>query len=754
MEGDIDLSDITKRFSEGAKRIVTAALLAAKELGHTYVGSEHLLMGLLKEADCTPARLLTERGLTYDIVKKRIIGLVGMGCKTMLSADDMTPICRRIILRASMLASGNDSPYIGAEHLLMSMLGEECVATRIMEEINIDMDELSAVLDELFFGGDGVLTDEEPEFYYSSVNSSRPTPLLDSNATDLTEKARQGKVDPVIGREAEEQRLISVLLRRSKNNPCLVGEAGVGKTAVVESLASRIVKGDVPDELKNKRIMSLELSMVVAGTKYRGEFEEKIKNILSEVRSAGDVILFIDEIHTVVGAGGAEGAIDASNILKPALARGEIRLIGATTNEEFRTTIEKDKALERRFQPIAVDEPDEEKCLLMLLGLKKKYEGYHNVVITDNALRAAVSISKRYIAGRYLPDKAIDLIDEAAAALKMNRSGRRKPILSEKEIAVAAQQRTGIPLSDIDETETKRLCQLENILKKRIIGQDSAINALCPAVRRARSGVRCGGRPNGSFLFMGSAGVGKTECAKALALAVFNTENSFIRIDMSEFSEPHSVAKIIGAPPGYVGYSERGALTERVRRNPYSLVLFDEVEKAHPDVRGLLLQILDEGRLTDSAGLTVSFENTMVIMTANCRQSLGGIGFGGEGVKNEFDSAARLLAPELADRVDEIITFNPLSSTQLAEIARMRLDDFCLSMEEKGIRLEISPSFVQTAVDSAESRSARGVSRLVLRLAEEAVSDLLLEKGIQKGEIASIFIENGRGIAKIKQNSY
>lgn len=751
MEGDIDLSDITKRFSDGAKRIVTAALLAAKEMGHTYVGSEHLLMGILREADCTPARLLCERGLTYDAVKKRILGLVGMGCKTILSADDMTPICRRIILRASIISTAAQSPCVGVEHILMAILGEECVAVRIMEETDIDTDELHAILQELYCDNITSVTVEKEKT--KTKKSSHPTPLLDSNSQDLTEKARLGGIDPVIGREKEEERLIAVLLRRSKNNPCLVGEAGVGKTAIVESLASRIVRGDVPDELKDKRIMSLELSMVVAGTKYRGEFEEKIKNILSEVRASGDVILFIDELHTVVGAGGAEGAIDASNILKPALARGEIRVIGATTLAEFRGSIEKDKALERRFQPITVPEPDEKQCVEMLMGLKKKYEAYHNVTITDSALKTAVLLSKRYIPQRFLPDKAIDLIDEAAAELKIARKGKRKPMLDSEDIARAAEIRTGIPLSTLTDGENSYLLGLEELLKKHIIGQDSAVNALCPCIRRSRSGVRAEGKPNGSFLFIGRAGVGKTECAKVLAKAVFNTENSFIRLDMSEFSEPHSVSKIIGAPPGYVGYNEGGSLTERVRRNPYSLVLFDEIEKSHPDVRALLLQILDEGRLTDSAGLKVDFSNTIVIMTANGGKESAGIGFGGENVGSSTVQAAKILAPELVDRVDEIIVFNALTPQNLCAIAKNRLDDFCSRMAEKGITIEPSEGFAERSAELAKDSGARGVTRTVLRLAEEAVANLLLS-GTEKGVCAEIFIENNRGIAKIKQNTY
>lgn len=745
------MSDITKRFAESARRVITGALLCAKELGHTYVGSEHLLLGILREGGCTSAKLLCERDVTFDAVRGKIIGIVGMGCKTLLTGDDMTPVCRRIILNASIIAGEEKSVSVGVEHLLMALLNEDCVATRIITELGADADELYCILEELYCDSKcGTCFAADPV----KSKKVKATPLLDANSSDLTERARLGKTDPVIGREAEEERLISILLRRSKNNPCLVGEAGVGKTAVVESVAARIASGNVPDELKGKRIMSLEISMVVAGTKYRGEFEEKIKNIIEEVRAAGDVILFIDELHTIVGAGGAEGAIDASNILKPALARGEIKLIGATTLSEFRGSIEKDKALERRFQPIDVPEPTEDQCIEMLCGIRKKYESYHGVAISDEAVRAAVKLSKRYVSNRCLPDKAIDLLDEAAAVLKMTRSGRRKPVLGEAEVALALERRTGIPVSKLCEGERRGLINLEERLKERIIGQDDAISVLCPAVRRARSGVGCGGRPNGSFLFVGGAGVGKTECAKALAEAVFNSEKAFVRLDMSEFSEPHSVSKIIGPPPGYVGYGEGGALTERVRRNPYSLVLFDEIEKAHPDVRALLLQILDEGKLTDSSGLTVNFENTIVIMTANHSASSGNIGFGSGKTATAAKEALKLLSPELADRVDETVMFKSLSEDELRRVAEMSLKRFCKQLAEKGLKTELSNGFAADAVACAESKSARAVSRVAVRLAEEALSKLLLWGEVKDGETVTVFVKNGHGYAKIKQNTY
>ncbi len=749
------MSEITKRFSEDARRIITAALLTAKELGHSYVGSEHILMGMLRDGGSASVGLLSDRGINYEEVRQKVVSIVGMGSKSVLSGDDMTPVCRRIILRASLIAGAEDADVVCAEHLLLSLLREDCVASRILRESNIDIDELKSAVLDMFRDNVYEPNVSDVEIVRPFENKKRiPTPLLDANATDLTEKAKNCRTDPVIGREKQEQRLISVLLRRTKNNPCLVGEAGVGKTAIVESLASRIVSDDVPDGLKNKRIMSLELSSVVAGTKYRGEFEEKIKNILDEVKRSDDVILFIDELHTVVGAGGAEGAIDASNILKPALARGEIRLIGATTLAEYKDSIEKDKALERRFQPINVPEPSEEECVKMIFGIKQRYEDFHGVCIGECAVRAAVTLSARYISERYLPDKAIDLIDEAAAELKLRYAGKKTPFLTESDIARAVETRTGIPISEINQDERERLIALENRLKSVLIGQERAVSVLCNAVRRARLGVRNGESPNGSFLFIGRSGVGKTECAKALAKAVFYNDKAFIRLDMSEFSEPHSVSKLIGSPPGYVGFNDGGSLTERVRRTPYSLVLFDEIEKAHPDVRALLLQILDEGVLTDSSGTKVGFGNTIVIMTANDVSGGAGIGFGNQEDASAAASAARVLAPELVDRIDEVIVFSPLCREELCAVAEQKLKIFCDNMRLRGINVELSEELASFAVELASSPSARAVSRTALRLAEEGVASLLLENDVRENETITLFAENKHGMAKIKQNTY
>ncbi|MBR5780141.1 MAG: ATP-dependent Clp protease ATP-binding subunit [Clostridia bacterium] len=746
------MGELTKRFSEEVKRVITAALLAAKELGHSYVGSEHMLLGLLRETETMPCRMLNARGVEYDETKKRIIGIVGMGCKTVLSSDDMTPVCRRIILRASLAANASAVTSVCIEHLFIALLREECVATRLLRENRVDVNELLGLMEDFY--ADNIYTPNEEDVSVAEsfkVKKKKPTPLLDVNSTDLTEKAKRGNVDPVIARKAEEERIISILLRRSKNNPCLVGEAGVGKTAVVESVAARIAKGEVPDGLKDKRIMSIEISSIVAGTKYRGEFEEKIKNILEEVKNAGDVILFIDELHTIVGAGGAEGAIDASNILKPALARGEIRIIGATTFKEYRETIEHDRALERRFQSIRIDEPSNADCEKMLLGVKDKYERFHNVVISDGAIKSAIELSARYIPDRMMPDKAIDLIDEASANKRMqSKSGKRQKVLSE-DIEAVVERKTGIPVTNPNMSERNRLINLESSLKSRIVGQDTAINSLCNAVRRARSGFRNGGRPNASFLFVGGSGVGKTECAKALADAVFFGKNSFVRFDMSEFSEPHSVSKLIGSPPGYAGCDSGGLLTERVRRNPYSLLLFDEIEKADVSVRALLLQLLDDGILTDSNGQTVRFDNTIVIMTANTKGSALGIGFGDSSVSSE---AAKSFSPEFADRVDEIIFFSPLGKSELVEVAKRWLDSFTERLSEMGVEVEFSADFADMAVEISKSKSARSVARTANRLAEEAVSELLLDEKCKKLKNVTFCIENNRGTVKIKQNMY
>lgn len=734
------MSDLTKRFSEGAKRVLGTALSLAKELGHTYIGSEHLLAGIASEKDSTASRLLSERGVTESELRRRIVGIVGTGVRSAVTTEDLTPTCRRILMRASLQSRGGRNATIGTEHLLMALLQEECVGKRLAENCGADANELLDILEELYGKNAAELRAE-------AERARKSTPLLDKNAVNLTEKALFGHTDPVIGRAAEEEQVISILLRRTKNNPCLVGEAGVGKTAIVESVAARIAEGRVPEQLLGKRIMSLELASIVAGTKYRGEFEEKIRGILAEAKEADDVILFIDEIHTIVGAGAAEGAIDASNILKPSLARGEIKLIGATTQKEYKRCIEKDAALDRRFRRVTVEEPTEAECLHILQGLKNKYEGFHGVKLSKDALESAVKISARYISDRYLPDKAIDLIDEAAARKRMHGGST----VDAQDIAAAAQEKTGIPLTALTDGEAERLRRLEEELKERILGQDGAIEAICSALRRAGTGVHDTEKPACSFLLIGSSGVGKTECAKVLAELLYG-KDAFLRLDMTEYAEPHSVSKLIGAPPGYAGFGEGGFLTERIRRKPYSLVLFDEVEKAHPEVRALLLQILDEGKLTDSAGLSVSFRNAAVVLTANVGEGASGIGFASVPAQAARVRAETLLSRELADRVDEIALFAQPDRETLERIALGRINALSARLREKGIGVCIDRSFLEMALEGAEG-GARGVCRQVVKSAEELIACGILDGSIERQCDVLLCAENGKYRMKVSQKT-
>lgn len=735
------MSDLTKRFSDGAKRALSTALSLAKEFGHSYIGSEHLLAGIATERDSTASRLLSQRGVTESELRRRIVGIVGTGLKSGVTTEDLTPTCRRILLRASLMIKSGRNSHIGTEHLLMALLREECVGKRLAENCGADSGELLDILEELYGKGSGELQAVEVK------KAPKSTPLLDRNALNLTEKALLGGTDPVIGREKEEEQVISILLRRTKNNPCLVGEAGVGKTAVVESVASRIAEGRVPEALLGKRIMSLEIASIVAGTKYRGEFEEKIKGILAEAKEAEDVILFIDEIHTIVGAGAAEGAIDASNILKPSLARGEIKLIGATTEKEYKRLIEKDSALDRRFRRVSVEEPSEEACLHILRGLKEKYETFHGVTLASSALEAAVKLSSRYIGDRYLPDKAIDLMDEAAAKKRMQGSC----MVDGSDIASVVEEKTGIPVSSLSGGETAGLLHLERGLKARILGQDNAVEAVCSAIRRAKTGMRDPEKPSCSFLFLGRSGVGKTECAKAMAELLYG-KDAFLRLDMTEYAEPHSVSKLIGSPPGYAGFGEGGLLTERVRRRPYSLVLFDEVEKAHPEVRGLLLQILDEGKLTDSAGLSVSFRNTAVVLTANAGEGATGIGFGSSQEGQSFVQAERILSRELADRVDEIISFAPLGRETLEQVAMNRITRLTERLREKSITVRVDESFLTLALAEAEG-GARSVCRRVAKKAEELLAGGILDGTLREGCDVMLYGENGLFQMKISSKN-
>ena len=756
----MNLSDLTKRFSDGAKRVLGAALSLAKELGHTYIGSEHLLAGIVSERESTASRLLSERGVTEAELRRRIVGIVGTGMRSTVTTEDLTPTARRILMRASLAARGSGrNVLIGTEHLLMALLQEECVGKRLAEGCGADSNELLDILEELYGHGGDSRQDRHERLECREERVRKSTPTLDKNAVNLTEKALFGHTDPVVGREKEEEQIISILLRRTKNNPCLVGEAGVGKTAIVESVAARIAEGRVPEPLLGKRIMSLELASIVAGTKYRGEFEEKIRAILSEAREAEDVILFIDEIHTIVGAGAAEGAIDASNILKPSLARGEIKLIGATTQKEYKRCIEKDAALDRRFRRVSVEEPTETECLRILYGLRERYESFHGVRLLPEALEGAVRLSARYISERYLPDKAIDLIDEAAACKRM----RGGTTVTGEDIAAAAQEKTGIPLTAMSDSEAERLRRLEAGLKERILGQDAAVESICSALRRAGTGVREAEKPACSFLLIGPSGVGKTACAKALAELLYG-KDSFVKLDMTEYAESHSVSKLIGAPPGYSGYGEGGFLTERIRRRPYSLVLFDEVEKAHPEVRALLLQILDEGKLTDSAGLTVSFRNAAVVLTANLGEgaSAAGIGFAAS-QSAAANAAARvraeaLLTRELIDRVDELAVFRSLDKEALEQVARGGVRSFAERLRQKGIGVRFDDSFLAQALVCSQAQSpaqgtAREVRRLAVRAAEELVSGGILDGSVGADCDVLLCAENGEYQMKISQKS-
>ncbi len=742
------MSDLTKRFSDGAKRVLAGALSLAKEMGHSYIGSEHLLAGIVAETDSTASRLLSERGVNEQEVRRRIVGIVGTGMRSSVTTEDLTPTCRRILMRASLQLRGSKNAVIGVEHLLMSLLREECVGKRLAQACGADTVELQDILEELYGkGAESLRAEAEPTHQLKKSTPQKSTPLLDKTAVNLTEKALFGHIDPVIGREKEEEQIIGILLRRSKNNPCLVGEAGVGKTAIVESVAARIAEGRVPEPLLGMRIMSLEIASIVAGTKYRGEFEEKIRTIIAEAKEASDVILFIDEIHTIVGAGAAEGAIDASNILKPALARGEIKLIGATTPQEYKRHIEKDAALDRRFRRVAVEEPSEEECMHILLGLRERYETFHGVKLTREALESAVCISVRYISDRFLPDKAIDLIDEAAAHKRMQGG----MAVTAQDVALAAQEKTGIPLASLTDGEAARLLRLETGLSERILGQEHAVNAICGALRRAGTGVRDMQKPSCSFLLIGPSGVGKTECAKALSELLYG-KDAFVRLDMTEYTEPHSVSKLIGAPPGYAGYGEGGLLTERIRRKPYSLILFDELEKAHPEVRALLLQILDEGKLTDSSGLVVSFRNAAIVMTANSGEGAAGIGFAQNHAGPSRSRAEELLSKELVDRVDEVIFFSVPDRASLERIVRVKLQAVADRLREKGISVLFDTGFVAAVLERAEG-GVREVCRYAERRAEELIARGILDGTVAAGCDVLLSAENGQCVMHVSQGA-
>ena len=800
------------KFTNSAEIALEIANEIAAKLGHNYIGTEHLLYGLVEEANGVASKVLANQGVTSAEVLKEIEDLIGINEEASITGIDaigFTPRTKRVIENAFMEARRLNSQYIGTEHLLVGIMREgDSVAVRIMMDLNVNPQKLYNEIVKTINETD---SKEQGAKRGSNRGSFNSTPTLNQYGSDLTKRATEGKLDPVIGRSTEIDRVIQILSRRTKNNPCLIGEPGVGKTAIAEGLAEKIVAGDIPETLKNKRVVSVDISSMVAGAKYRGDFEERIKKSLDEVRKAGDVILFIDEIHTIVGAGSAEGAVDAANILKPLLARGEIQVIGATTTNEYRKYIEKDAALERRFSPVTVEEPSEEDAIKILEGLRDKYEAHHNVKITDDAIKAAVDLSIRYVNDRYLPDKAIDLIDEAASKVKMQsytkpdsirkleeeiekvnkekdeaiatqnfekaaklrdkqrtkkekleeeqakwKDGNTKNVitLNKENIAEVIARWTGIPAYKITETESDKLRHLEENLHKRVIGQNEAVSAVAKAIRRGRVGLTDPNRPTGSFLFLGPTGVGKTELAKALAEAMFGNEDAMIRIDMSEFMESHSVAKLIGSPPGYVGYDEGGQLTEKVRRKPYSVILFDEMEKAHPDVMNMLLQILEDGRLTDSQGRTVNFKNTIIIMTSNVGAKLitdkNKLGFANdksaENEKQEYENIKKeVLAelkkqfrPEFINRIDDIIVFHKLNNEDINKIMEIMLKQVQKRLELQNYKVEIDDSakelIAKKGVDN--NYGARPLRRSIQNMLEDKIAEAILDGIIKPGKKA------------------
>lgn len=799
-----------QRFTEKAERAISFSQQSAVELGHNYVGTEHILLGLVKEGTGVAARVLQAQGITEEKILKEIDELIGRGETAGETPVGFTPRTKRVLELAFKEARRMGQGYIGTEHLLLGIMKEgESVAVRIMMDLGVDpqklLNELVKILNEETPGSNG-----SPKS--SSSNSSTPT--LNQFGRDLTDMARDGKIDPVIGRDKEIERVIQILSRRTKNNPCLIGEPGVGKTAIAEGLAQKIVEGNIPEILSDKRVVTLDLSSMVAGAKYRGEFEDRLKKAMEEIRKAGNVILFIDELHTIVGAGAAEGAIDASNILKPSLARGEIQVIGATTLNEYRKHIEKDAALERRFQPITVGEPSKEEAVEILKGVRDKYEAHHRVKITDDALEASVKLSDRYITDRFLPDKAIDLVDEAASRIRLKTftappdikamEERVDKLSKEKEDSIRCQEFekaagirdeeqklknelekikdqwhqknqtktdtvtaddiadivaswTGIPVKKLAEEESERLLKMEDTLHNRVIGQDEAVKSISRAIRRGRVGLKDPKRPVGSFIFLGPTGVGKTELCKALAEAMFGDEKSMIRVDMSEFMEKHSVSKLVGSPPGYVGYDEGGQLTEKVRRRPYSVLLFDEIEKAHPDIFNILLQILEDGRLTDSQGRVVDFRNTIIIMTSNVGartitepKRLGFSAVKDESAKNYEDMKSNVMGelkkmfrPEFLNRIDDIIVFHPLTEEHIREIVRLMTAVLVKRLKANEIDLEISEELLLHLAKKGYDPifGARPLRRAIQSMVEDKLAEEMLEGKVKAGDSIKVDID-------------
>ena len=813
-----------QRFTDDAQRVLSLAQEAALELGHDYVGTEHVLIGLTKVKNGVAAKALEELGLVTEDIFEAVEEHVGRGNKKATSIY-MTPRVKHVLELAIQVANQMNHNYVGTEHILLGLLSDGSgVAVAILRAMNIRSNDVVEAIRSILGSNKGSNNGGQ-----EGINSNNDLGELSDFATDLNESAKQGKIDPVIGRDTEIQRVIQILSRRTKNNPVLIGEPGVGKTAIAEGLAQRIVTGNVSEILRNKRIISLSIGSMLAGAKYRGEFEERLKKAIDEVQQHDDMIIFIDEIHTLVGAGATEGAMDAANILKPALARGEFQVIGATTLDEYKKHIEKDAALERRFQPVQVGEPNEEDALEILKGLRDRYEAFHKAKITDEALTAAVSLSSRYITDRFLPDKAIDVVDEAASKVRMKvfsaapdvkaledrlntvkkekeaavtsqdfekaaklrdeeqsllkeigdkksiakEKSDQKLIVTEEDIAAVVAQWTGIPVAKIAEEESATLLHLEEELHKRVVGQDEAVTAVAKAVRRARAGLKDPKRPIGSFLFLGPTGVGKTELARALASSLFGDESAMIRLDMSEYMEKHTVSRLVGAPPGYVGYEEGGQLTDAVRRKPYSVILLDEVEKAHADFFNILLQVLDDGRLTDSQGRTVDFRNTVIIMTSNLgakalHKNSPELGFLApkksesstyqsnsidfkEAKKSVMDAVKRHFRPEFLNRIDEMIVFQPLTEEDLQQIVSILMSDVTKRLKERELQLEITAEAMQLLVKEGSdfTMGARPLKRAIQRLIEDPVSDLILKGDATEGKTIKADVKDNEIVVSV-----
>ncbi|MBU6185628.1 MAG: ATP-dependent Clp protease ATP-binding subunit [Synechococcales bacterium] len=809
-----------ERFTEKAIKVIMLAQEEARRLGHNFVGTEQILLGLIGEGTGVAAKVLKSMGVNLKDARIEVEKIIGRGSGFVAVEIPFTPRAKRVLELSLEEARQLGHNYIGTEHLLLGLIREgEGVAARVLENLGVDLSKVRTQVIRML--------GETAEVSAGGGQGRTKTPTLDEFGSNLTEMARDGKLDPVVGRQKEIERVIQILGRRTKNNPVLIGEPGVGKTAIAEGLAQRIASNEIPDILEDKRVVTLDIGLLVAGTKYRGEFEERLKKIMDEIRSAGNVILVIDEVHTLIGAGAAEGAIDAANILKPALARGELQCIGATTLDEYRKHIERDAALERRFQPVMVGEPSVDETIQILHGLRERYEQHHKLKISDEAVEAAAKLSDRYISDRYLPDKAIDLIDEAGSRVRLINSqlppaakekdkelrqvlkdkddavrqqnfdragelrdremelkaeikaiaqnkrsesvtGDDSPVVTEEDIAHIVASWTGVPVNKLTETESEKLLHMEDTLHQRLIGQDEAVKAVSRAIRRARVGLKNPNRPIASFIFSGPTGVGKTELTKALASYFFGSEEAMIRLDMSEYMERHTVSKLIGSPPGYVGYNEGGQLTEAVRRRPYTVVLFDEIEKAHPDVFNLLLQILEDGRLTDAKGRTVDFKNTLLIMTSNIGSKViekGGGGLGFDFAEDQVDSQynrirslvneelKQYFRPEFLNRLDEIIVFRQLTKDEVKSISDILLKEVFSRLAEQGITLEVTERFKDRLVEEGYNPSygARPLRRAIMRLLEDSLAEEILSGRVKEGDTAYVDVD-GDGQVKVIQD--